>query len=576
MIAWAIETFVATSLLMALVLVIRAPVRRAVGPQIAYALWALPLLRMLLPPMPAEWREAGVAPVALASEALAYYVDLPVAVDATPQAGLPWATMIVATWIVGALGFVAWHLIAYSRFCNRMKAGARRQASLVGGRVAMIESDGAAGPLAFGIWRKYVAFPADFAERYDELERDLALAHELGHHARGDLAANWAALAMLGFHWFNPLAWRAFRAFRADQEMACDALVLAGRHAALRHAYGRAIVKSAHGGAVSAACHLHTVNEIKGRLRMLTQHQKPRPQTARAGFAGIAALTLTGLALTASGTRAAENLKAKVEDKMGVSIDDIELPQLPLPPEPAAAPEAPAAIAAPEATEAPAAPRVIHISKDGKRTVIVRRGDPADAAEVARLTADAHRMADAARQAGEGARRAALAIRVPLVRSERCGGNGPTSYHQSSADGRTRVTIICTDRIERDVASANDAQRNAALIERQAERQARLAEQSAAWAERRAESNARLAEKRAELSARLAERNAERSQRLAEQHAERLAFASSTRGIVIARSSIRSARSAILADRDLTPEQRDQALKGMDEALAEMERDHGE
>ncbi|MFX7620664.1 M56 family metallopeptidase, partial [Acinetobacter baumannii] len=92
---------------------------------------------------------------------------------------------------------------------------------------------------------------------YDADERSLALEHELAHHDGGDLIANWVALAVLAAHWFTPIAWYSFRAFRADQELACDARVLARRDPALRHAYGRAIVKSAQGGllggAVSAA-----------------------------------------------------------------------------------------------------------------------------------------------------------------------------------------------------------------------------------------------------------------------------------------------------------------------------------
>lgn len=460
MIAWAIETAVATTLLMALVLAIRAPVRRWVGPQIAYALWAIPLLRMLLPPMPAEWREAGVAPVAIAHEVFARYVDLPAVVDAPVEAGLPWAALILGAWAIGAVGFAAWHLIVYSRFCARIKAGGRRRAALVGGRVAMIESDAAAGPLAFGIWRKYVAFPADFAERYDEMERDLALAHELGHHARGDLAANWAALAMLAFHWFNPVAWRAFRAFRADQEMACDALVLAGRHPALRHAYGRAIVKSAHGGAVSAACHLHTINEIKGRLRMLTHHQKPTRRTTRAGLAGITALALTGLALTASGTRAAENLKAKVEDRIGLRIADIELPQLPERPAPTAAPEAPATLPPPPAVpvSAPAPGVHVYAVENGRRTIVTRHGDPVDPAEMARLSADTERLA-------ADAERIAATIRVPEIKEMRCGGAGPASYSVATAGSRSiSRTVICTDRIERIASEGARAAANAGQI----------------------------------------------------------------------------------------------------------------
>src|SRR3546814_1322350 len=75
-------------------------------------------------------------------------------------------------------------------------------------------------------------------------------------------------LLVLAVHWFNPIAWRAFRAFCADQEMANDARVLAGKSATFRHVYACAIVKAAHGGAVSAACHLHTINDLKGRLKI--------------------------------------------------------------------------------------------------------------------------------------------------------------------------------------------------------------------------------------------------------------------------------------------------------------------
>ena len=84
-----------------------------------------------------------------------------------------------------------------------------------------------------------------------------------------------------------------------------DALVLAGRAQALRHAYGRAIVKSAHGGAVSAACHLHTINEVKGRLRMLSKIQTRSPIRFAAGLAGVSAIGLAALGLTASGSQAA-------------------------------------------------------------------------------------------------------------------------------------------------------------------------------------------------------------------------------------------------------------------------------
>src|SRR3546814_11183481 len=98
-----------------------------------------------------------------------------------------------------------------------MLAGRVREAVADDG-IRVVETDAATGPLAFGVLRKYIAFPRDFAERYDEDERDLALAHERGHHARGALIANWAAVLALAVPWSNPNAWRALRAFRANQK----------------------------------------------------------------------------------------------------------------------------------------------------------------------------------------------------------------------------------------------------------------------------------------------------------------------------------------------------------------------
>ncbi|HTG38843.1 M56 family metallopeptidase [Sphingomonas sp.] len=512
MIAWAIETLVASTLLMLIVLVVRAPVRRAVGPQIAYALWSLPVLRMLLPPLPEAWRGQALPTLPLPEDITVYLGDPVAVLPVSPDQGMGWPAMLLTLWAIGAVVFAAWHMFTYARFCARLHAGARSRVRLASGRVTMIESSAAAGPLAFGVQRKYVAFPVDFAERYDDLERDLALAHELGHHARGDLLANWVALGMLALHWFNPVAWRAFRAFRADQEMACDALVLSGRQPTLRHAYGRAIVKSAQGGALSAACHLHTVNEIKGRLRMLTRHERPSRVRRGAGVAGIAAMTLGALALTASGTRAAETMKERVADHTGIAIDAIEMPALPQ-----------IASLAPPEPPAPPAPAI-------------------DTAAIERVTADAQRLA-------AEAERTVAAAQVPLVQTRRCGGDGPVSIVTRADDtDRVATATICSDRIDRHVAAA---ERHAADAERRADR----IEQQSAIAERRAEWVRHRAEARTAMALNM----------------RHVAVASAIDGVAVARVSIRGARAAIERNPMISDAQRQHVLAGLDEALREVE-----
>lgn len=368
MIAWAIEALIASTVLMLVVLVLRVPVRRAFGAEIAYALWLLPVLRLVMPPLPEVWQASAVAPVLRATGPVTVLfvesVDTAVA-PTVPVLG----PVLTALWVAGAAAFLAWHSLAHVRFCRRMLAAAETSAECDG--VRLIETAAARGPLAFGIWRRYIAFPRDFSERFEPEERDLALAHELGHHARGDLIANWIALVVLAVHWFNPLAWRAFRAFRADQEIANDARVLAGMNPMRRHAYACAILKAAHGGAISAACHLHTIDDLKGRLRMLTTTKTSRLRLMT-GAAAVSLLALVGLGLTASGTAAAAKVRRSVATATGVDLAAIDqavsaAPAAPVPPVPPT----------PPATRAPATTALIAQSVDGKgnRRVIRTLGD---------------------------------------------------------------------------------------------------------------------------------------------------------------------------------------------------------
>ncbi|MEG8053881.1 M56 family metallopeptidase [Sphingomonas aerolata] len=72
----------ASTLLMLVVLLVRAPVRRAFGAQVAYALWALPVLRLVLPSMPETWH-AAATPITRAGETISVYMIAPAAAVAT-------------------------------------------------------------------------------------------------------------------------------------------------------------------------------------------------------------------------------------------------------------------------------------------------------------------------------------------------------------------------------------------------------------------------------------------------------------------------------------------------------------
>lgn len=292
---WIVETLIASTLLMLVVLAIREQVSRRFGPRIAYALWLLPALRMILPPLPQSWGTSEVAPVAK----VAVMID-----QATPvvqSSGADWLLAFAAVWAVGSLGFLGWHMISYRRFAAQIRQNC---APLCDHDAFVVQfSPLVRSPLAFGVFGKMVVVPADFGERYDAAEQQFALDHEVTHHRRGDLIANLVGLAMLALHWFNPVAHIAWRAFRLDQEAACDSMVLSGATSADRHAYGSALVKSATGGVPLAACTLTAKTGLKIRLRRIVEG-RIAPMRGGAALAGL--VVVGGLAVTASTGIAAE------------------------------------------------------------------------------------------------------------------------------------------------------------------------------------------------------------------------------------------------------------------------------
>jgi beta-lactamase regulating signal transducer with metallopeptidase domain len=361
MIAWAIETLIASTLLMAVVLAIRTPVARHFGPHIAYGLWLLPALRMLLPPLPETVAPRPLQVLPHNVEALLAAAAAFRASGADPVAEAPmvnWPLLVGTLWAAGALAFLAWHIWSYRRFVQRALADATQLPRFDRDGVEVCASPAARGPFAAGIFLKTVVLPEDYRRRYARDELRLAIEHEVQHHRRCDMSANFAALVVLALHWWNPIAYFAHRAFRVDQELACDAIVLARATPAERHAYGSALLKSACDRLPVAACALGAGDDLKRRLTMMRVYRW-NERRARLGSLIAAGLVGGGLMMTASNGIAAETTK-KVEQQVRTALAPV-MPVVapdapPAPAAPAAAPRAPAAPHAAPVPEAPPAP----------------------------------------------------------------------------------------------------------------------------------------------------------------------------------------------------------------------------
>ena len=363
--SWLLDTLVWTGALIALVLVVRRPVARHLGARAAYALWAIPLLRLGLPPivLPASMEPNQQAvELMLATPAIeSGGSGAPIVIEAIAT-GPDWGAMLVAAWLLGAAAYIILRLLAYGRLRNELLSDAQSVGTV--GKVRLVETPATRSPLAFGVADKVIALPPGFMAQTDRVGRDLALAHELSHHQANDLVANFAALPLFALHWFNPLSWLGWTAMRCDQEAACDARVVEGRAASERASYAALIADAVAAPkfalAAPMACPVLGDKSIIHRLRILTMSDHSiRRRRAGNVLVAIAALALP---LTASFSYA--------QSHDGELPAPPAAPGAPLPPEASLPPQAPVA---PDAAEAPTPVRelVDAMAPDGLREVHV-------------------------------------------------------------------------------------------------------------------------------------------------------------------------------------------------------------
>ena len=370
MTAWLTDTLLYTGLLIALVLLVRRPCSRYFGPQFAYALWALPALRLLLPPveLPADMgpQQAQLSDQALL--ALAMATSAPPAAAPAPAPLWERADLWLALWLASAAIFLAWRIVSYLRMRRELLAEARPVGEV--GRIRLVETPAVSSPVAFGVRDKVVALPQLFMAMEDRAARDLAIAHELEHHRGHDIAANFAAQPLLALHWFNPLAWIGWRAMRRDQEAACDARVLAGRDREVRAAYAGLIAGFAAGPRLALAAPLACPmagglwgeKSIIHRLRSLSMSDVS-PSRRRLGRWLLAGGALA-LPLTASISYAAAQ-DGPVQP-VEVAASDVP-PAPPVPPVPPGAVQPPLPPAAPDAPRVEKRVQVFKLAHDGDR-----------------------------------------------------------------------------------------------------------------------------------------------------------------------------------------------------------------
>ena len=281
LIRWALGS----SLLILLVLALRFLLRDRLSARVRYALWAVVLLRLLIPfqvPVPQ-------APTPVLSQQLNNYVqsedlyafrtgqvDIPQELEESMLHSLqPWdvvsasisytsileipyypgcdvmtpqglfhyafylplsqALMLLYVVGVGVLGAVL--LWSNRRFSRTLRLDRRLDADCP---LPVYVVPGHSSPCLFGLRRPNIYLPSKVAQ--DETALRHALAHEYTHFRHRDHI--WSALRclVLVLHWYNPLVWAAVYLSRQDGELACDEGAILRLGEEERIPYGRTLV----------------------------------------------------------------------------------------------------------------------------------------------------------------------------------------------------------------------------------------------------------------------------------------------------------------------------------------------
>jgi beta-lactamase regulating signal transducer with metallopeptidase domain len=230
-----------------LVALLRHPLRAVFGAPIAYATWFLvpvagaasllpprvsppvlinmPMAHLVVAPTPLVDQIAYVGLHATEQLTAAGKLIAPVATSKLTPAIVThnYAVLLFIAWVLGVLIVTAY----FTRLQFRFMAAVRSKE---------------AGPAVLGFLRPRVVTPDGFQDEFTPSEQKAILSHEYVHLARQDARINAVVVFLRCVCWFNPIIHLGAHWLRIDQELACDATVVAGTIS--RRDYAKALLKS--------------------------------------------------------------------------------------------------------------------------------------------------------------------------------------------------------------------------------------------------------------------------------------------------------------------------------------------
>ncbi len=253
------------SILILVIIVIRALAINKLPKKTFLVLWAVALLRLLLPfslssPFSVysiisnnkiaaytmmETPAANVSPITLPIQISTggNTITQPSVIQNLP---LIWAIIWMAGIIVFALYFVISYIKCYKEFQtsivvkNNFVSAWLAEHKIVR-TISIRQSNRISSPLTYGVFRPVILVPQK-TDWTDESQLKYILEHEFVHIKRFDTATKLFLTAALCIHWFNPLVWAMYILSNRDIELSCDEAVVRSFGETIKSIYASILV----------------------------------------------------------------------------------------------------------------------------------------------------------------------------------------------------------------------------------------------------------------------------------------------------------------------------------------------
>ena len=346
------DWIVTSSVLILVVAALRYLLRGKISLRLQYALWAIVLLRLLLPVQLGQTPFSVLNAVTEREELRITVTEPFFYIGETPDLAPPvveddtlteaertaqerqlyleyleemaryatpvsLSTVLYGIWLVGAAGTAAVFFVSNLRFARRLRRSSRTT-ELHCGTLPVYVSPLVETPCLFGLLRPAVYVTEDVLADHTALGH--VLLHEETHYRHGDHL--WAALRglCLALHWYNPLVWLAASLSRRDSELACDEGTLQRLGEGERTAYGETLIALTCGRCrpLLAAT---TMTDSKGSLRERITLIARRPKMAASALLAAVLVMAAAAGCTFTGGKAAEDFTFAYADDISAEAN---------------------------------------------------------------------------------------------------------------------------------------------------------------------------------------------------------------------------------------------------------------